>query len=272
MHESQQSIAERLQLLCSPEEYRPRYWRVMPKYDYAECPFCHFRSREQIDTYSLHEWAILPDVFKKTVMQPTPFSNMQRFNAIKRCPHFLGIHIFLNLNNRLPHECKRLENHNGELPFVTSWYFPDNIESRCVLHALPVCSIEQDTFVPSYTLFFLTYFNENPKKLKQQYYTEEWRRYGHDPEYYPAQLDSPAPDPAHDSQYDLRIWASKGKLGYLDFTPEQILKIGVGTELPEAYQTIEGYRCQYKWENQTMHYSTVTTKALPNPKRVRLPN
>jgi len=167
------------------------------------------------------------------------------------CAHFFGIHAFLNLHEVPPPNTYYWPNATGEVPYVTPWFFPDDIPTYAVLHALPICRIEEDTFVPTYTVFSLTYFSQDRKEILTRW-RERVRNEGlDDPEYYPTLLATPYSysDQAHrTARYDLAGWAYRGKLGFLDITqPDLPLSIGKGTELPEIYRNIQGRLAKYTW-------------------------
>jgi len=256
-----------LQILCTPNEYRrvkalylsnvkagikhpslvDEYWRIVPHYTYAYCPICQARYHEPADTYSIDGWGMYPDL-KKTLYNI--------YSTYPRCPHFLGIHAFFNLHGNFPNEVDYLSNRAGEAPYLTPWFFPDDIASYAVLHALPVCRIEAEQFVPRYTAFSLTYFSQHPKLVLKRHYAVEAERGKDDPEYYPA-IFYPAPVyPARidEALYDLPAWVARGQLGWLDFTQANMpLRIGVGLELPEIYRAIQGSRNTYVWRKGKIH-------------------
>ncbi len=226
------------------------YWQIIPIYRYTRCPFCDMTIQCPVDTYSLLGWGgakVLGELLYAPSHEVVGFP--------KNCRHFVGVHKFLNLHRQLPVELSYLENDAGEAPVITKWCLPDDIESYAVLHALPICRIEGDAFRPAYTLFSLTYFAKKPKEVVGRHYAAEWERGKDDPEFYPGGLQGPSTHPSTAHLYDLQRWATAGRLGYLDFTQEDLpLRIGVGTQLPEIYQNIPGERRRYVWRNGQMVY------------------
>jgi hypothetical protein len=149
----------------APEDYA--YLALLPKYIYARCPFCGTACTEKIDTYSLrgfHEmkftlWRLLPRDYPSAYDVP--------------CPHYMGVHQFSNLNGQMPTEVDIFGVDYGEVPYVTPWFLPKDIPSAVVLHALPICRTVKGEFVPTFTLFLLTYFSEHPQKVIDLHYEEE---------------------------------------------------------------------------------------------------
>lgn len=213
------------------------YWRVIPIYTYGECPLCQVRYSEPVDTYSLGGWAGA-HVLSETLYIP------DRYPRRAPCPHFAGIHRFINLHDIQPTEKGYWENWTGDVPYLTPWFFPTDIPTFAVLHALPICRIEVERFVPTYTVFAVTYFSDNPTVILQRR-GEFLREFGKgDPEFYGNLLAMPSLD--NEEQYDLVGWAQRGKLGWLDFIEAGLpLRIGTNTVLPEVYRHIEGKRQPY---------------------------
>ena len=258
-----------LQFKCTAQEYRQivkpyltrlgwirsfnlgnEYWQIIPIYIYARCPFCDMVIECPIDTYSLLGWQ-----GAKVLGEYVYSRSYGVFGFPRNCLHFVGVHIFLNLHHELPFELSSFQNDTGEAPLITEWCLPDDIESYAVLHALPICRIEEDAFRPAYTLFSLTYFAEKPKEIVGRHYAAEWERGKGDPEFYPGGVQGPSTRPSAAKLYDLQRWATAGRLGYLDFTQEHLpLRIVAGTQLPELYQTIPGERRRYVWRNGQMVY------------------
>ena len=253
-----------LQLLCTPEEYRkmqkPRpdskwrswgsatptvlpvddiYWQLLPQYTYAECPLCHTQYRQPVDIYSLEMWGCHPNLYDSLYTHgdyalPTP------------CKHLMGVHKFINLHGHLPTEVSYFSNNNGDIPYITPWFFADDIQTFAVLFALPLCRVIAEQFIPTYTLFSLTYFSENPKVIFKRHYTKEAERGEGDPEYYPATVMAPS---KNFQLYDLAAWATQEKLGWMEIEIDKpaVLKIGSGAKLPHVFDTITGHNRRHSW-------------------------
>ncbi|MGB8648113.1 MAG: hypothetical protein WCF84_22950 [Anaerolineae bacterium] len=209
-------LAARLQFLCSPAEYRrirrrtkknaagrvhlvgrdAEYWSVIPSYTYAECPLCHRLYTEPADTYSLDRWGtmnntLLPTLYVRSDSEP---------GCEPPCEHFLGIHLFINLHDRVPDDYEyynfpqnglhRRTCGTGEIPRLTRDFFPDDIPSYAVLHALPICRIQVGAFAPSYTAFILTYLSADPKAVLRRVYAAQAEFGRGDPDFYPGILSS----------------------------------------------------------------------------------
>lgn len=224
------------------------YWDMLPLYFCAQCPICGAQREEMIDTYSLAGWLGLSRELRDRIyVWPK-----QQF-PMESCPHFMTYHRFLNLHDRVPVETSYFSNNVGEAPLITLWALPADLEAYAVLHALPICRIEEDQFVPNATLFILSYFNQDPEFVVQRHYAAEWEYGKGDREFFPSSLTPPNPDKSADPLYDLQSWAEQGRLGYLDFTqPALPLRIGQGTQLPAIYRAIEGERREYTWRKGEM--------------------
>lgn len=252
-------LTKQLQFLCTPEEYQEiathqnlvqahvivdgrasesqypeaaRYLSILPTYTYAECPICHIRCVEKFDTYGLRG----PN-FK----HPLGYSMRPR-NPV--CPHFFGYHIFDNLHNQEPIEVEQFKVFWGEVPYITSWLIADDLPSVTVLHGLPICRIENGQFVPTYTMFLLTYFSEDPDWLYERFKQQERDHYSG---YYLGDAIVPlltaGPSGSNTISYDLEFYAQNGRLGWMDVNHDEMpLRIGKGIQLPDMYKNINGTR------------------------------
>jgi hypothetical protein len=244
-----------LQFLCSPAEYRrvatqkyywnnPEFWSVMPFYHYADCPLCGRQCREAGDTYGLEgDWGyrgLAP------ILCPTNATQKTEEAKAKHCNHFFGVRHFINLHGILPLEIKYFSDQEGEVPLVDRHFFSDEAKTYVILHALPICRIENETFVPSYTVFTMTYFTEFPRQVVQRTYDAQSVHSKIDPDYYPTLVQNP--EGAKPESFDLAQWAERGQLGWLDFThPDLPLRLGESETLPDIYRDIKGRRKSYIW-------------------------
>ncbi|HNB51663.1 MAG TPA: hypothetical protein PK530_06955 [Anaerolineales bacterium] len=248
------------QILCTPEEYleffvtpddyfrkygkhfsrspgyiphkNPNYWKIIPVYEYAECPICHSRITDPGDTYSIRVWGRSYASDLKDSLFGLANATIQKTPSGSRCPHFLGLANFTNLHGQIPDEVDGFLSITGEIPYITPQLLPSHLESYVVLHALPICRIENNQFVPRYTVFVISYFARNPAQVLQRIHdwqnSEGYERY--------VILDPPG-----SQSTDLRPWALAGKLGWLDYSqPDLPLVIGRGLTLPPIYQNIQG--------------------------------
>lgn len=223
------------------------YWKLLKTYTFAYCPFCAESYQQRSDTYSLLGWSgfstELHVKYYKYDKVPENYPNIG-------CEHLFATQQFLNLHNNSPHERKYISCESGEVPYLTNWFFHDDLETRVVLHALPICRIEDDQFVPSYTVFSLTYFCSDKEALRHRHFAWQAEFGKGDREFYPAGFAFPNDSPTANESYDLPTWAQRGQLGYMDYThPDVPLRIGVGTMLPTIFQDIQGRRFGYIWRD-----------------------
>jgi hypothetical protein len=205
-----------------------QYGAIMPAYKVAECPLCQTEMFARLDTYSLREWITL-DIggFNPTVVQP--------------CAHFVTTQYFINLNNYLPTDQDYFDN-QFEVPYVVPHllkdmllkpspeYVSQEMHPKAVMHALPLCRIEDQQFVPRYTLFTMVYFAEYPEPLRTEYIRQSNLLAVVVP-----------PEDVHERREweDLGGWVQAGKLYWLDINNDLRLQSN-----PEAfpYGKIQGYR------------------------------
>jgi hypothetical protein len=256
------AVAERLQVLITPAEYTrlvgnrsvrrfliapaaafPEYWQAIPWYPYAICPVCGQVYQEPADTYQLGSWA------SQLILRRALYVVRERFPLPAPCAHFMGIHCFFNLHGVVLSEVKYFSNQTAEVPYLTPWFFPGDIATWAVLHALPICRLEEGRFIPRYTLFALTYFSADAAEVLRRHYASEAIRGEGDREFYPGALYPPPSDPSWGTEkalYDLTAWAQRGQLGWLeDSQPAPTLHLGQGQKLPLEYAQIIGNRGAY---------------------------
>jgi len=240
------------------------YWQMLPSYLFARCPLCQEQWQEQIDVYSLLGWSSTHTALGCTVYDfPNRRPKHERDPIHNGCLHCTSVHLFLSLHGNLPVEIPYLANNTGEVPRITRWALPDDIESYVIIHALPICRIETEQFIPSYTLFIMTYFSVDPQEIIRRHYAIEAERGKGDREYYPAGLDRPDMRSLAEPYYDLQTWATQGRLGYLDFTdPDLALRIGSGNKLPTIYQKIPGARYTFTWRKGIFETSVNGRKVI----------
>jgi hypothetical protein len=229
-----------LQLEISPEEYQAlpplqaTYWQSMPDYVIARCPLCGATYHSRLDTYSLAYWprpAYGNEIFKPSVQEID-------------CSHFVVVHHFLNLNGVIPIELdyKML---GCEVPYVIPVFLPDDVESYAVMHALPICRIEDGQFVPRYSAYLITYCSESPDILMER----RWQISSSESVLVSRGLRTR-------NSWDLARWVQAGKLQWLDAeSPDLPLRTGPAEAFP--YANVQGHR-EYtniyrhgQWEDQS---------------------
>lgn len=235
---------------------------AIPTYIYARCPICKAVCQQPINIYSIHAKALELSIPKGIVLHGTGLNG----KGIS-CPHHLGVQEFINLHGNLPTEVRDFHFDFGEVPYITPWFLPDDIESYAVLHALPIHQIVEGQFIPAYTRFMLTYFSVDSASILQRCYASQQEAMARDNEYYPYTLAAPyrsmhlyeyttdviaqLPQKVKDyyePMYDLSRWAASGKLGYLDYSSQELpLIIGKGVTLPTIYQAIWGRKYYHFW-------------------------
>jgi hypothetical protein len=149
-----------LQIELSPAEYQmfpplqEIYYQNLPNYVIAHCPLCGATCSARRDTYSLRYW------YKPCHGQ---FISGEYAKEIS-CSHFVAMHHFINLNGVMPTELHYTEL-GCEVPYVIPVFLPDDIESYAVMHALPICRVEDGQFVPRYSVYMITYYSKEPSTL-----------------------------------------------------------------------------------------------------------
>ena len=170
------------------------------------------------------------------------------------CTHFLGVHGFKNLHRNRPPGNKYVSVWSGEVPFVTPWFCPEDVESYVIVNGVPIFEWLDGDLKPMYTLFTMTYFSVDPKGLINRHYKNQFEGGEDDDEYYPETVGMPplfgTVSKENLNRYDLAKWAENGKLGYVDLTTdnELTLVIGKNTTLPKIYKAINGNVNPFKWQ------------------------
>jgi hypothetical protein len=251
-------IARQLKILCAPKEYlsitskpnhkrgfvrdlSPDYWNIVPRYQYSCCPFCKLKYSAQVDTYSL-KYCPHYGEFGSTIN--SYFGQDISDHETEHCSHYVAVHKFINLNGYIPHEITQMTFMSAEVPMIQMHLLPDNIPSRAVMHAFPICRIQNNQFVPQYTLYILTYFSTEPKKVITEWSTSQFQKYDRDPEYYGALLIN-LQDPL---AFDLTHWVKHGLLSWLDLDdPNKSLRNEPAEIFP--YENIKGRKLGFDYRN-----------------------
>ena len=218
-----------------PKDPPPRYWEILPDYLVARCPLCGSKYTARLDTYSLIRWRHASNgesIFEK------------RYQDVG-CQHFVMAHHFINLNGIVPIEPDYFHN-MSEVPYIVPRLLEDklssvvsatdsvNLNPQAVMHALPICRIENRQFVPSYSVYMITYYAQNPDPLIAHYY--KLRDYI---EWFPEPLPQ---DMDRDLWWDLAYWIKAKKLWWLNpSNPELPLQNSLETF---PYRNIRGIKSE----------------------------
>ncbi len=145
------------------------YSQSLPTYLLARCPICQGRYMARLDTYSLFHWSTASTgecVFD---------CNYQNTG----CRHFVGVHHFINLNGFKKPDEYRVLPIAPEVPHVIPKLLVSEgdpahhkqassfVDSVAVIHALPICQIENNRFVPRYSLYTITYYSRNATVMQR---------------------------------------------------------------------------------------------------------
>jgi hypothetical protein len=128
---------------------------AFPVFKVARCPYCDTDYTTYLDLHSLWNcWNI--QGLGTRVGWP-----------VQRCEHYVGESAFVDLHHQRPSELKLWSNDASEVPCVIPECLenpdeggePSPIPSRmAVFHALPICRIEYEQFVPRYSAYIITYY------------------------------------------------------------------------------------------------------------------
>lgn len=255
-HNSFPKVSERLQITFAPNEYlsliakyhkvnKPlwpdieirTYWQKLPRYLFARCPICSAEYTSAADTHGLFKWRTSLDSGVVARGEALFVAEYQTGN----CSHYGGIQTFINLNGNLPVEVNSLHNDCGDIPLITPELLTcDTVVA--VMHSLPICRVEDNQFVPSYSVYSLTYFAQDPEKVRQHALAKKYPNFKPDPEgYSPAYLY----DDSSRLKYEplagnLHHWAQQGKLFWLDLNISTLPLTSVSvTEFP--YANVQGF-------------------------------
>lgn len=200
--------------------HRPGYVKRLPNYTTALCPICGSENSERLNTYSAAGWDLGYG------------SDLYSLEGVTyHCSHFTLAQFFINLHGIWPDEARHQL--PPEVPHVIGHILEDN-SSLAVIHALPICRPITNEFRPSYTLYMLSYFADQPNKVfrKVTDYNVEFHEGGTTSAYIV---------PPNDCQHwwDLSRWVSDGKLYWVDSSGKKLrLRTNNANDFP--YQNIIG--------------------------------
>ena len=207
---------------------------MAPKYLIARCPLCGADYHEPLDTYSLHWW-----------QRPSNGERVfWRSPRTRRCRHFYLVHPFIHLHGIVPAvsdtELDTRSTFIAEAPHIIPMILTPDTGCQAVLHALPICRIENDAFVPRYTLYMVSYFAppEEHAALTKRIFA-----FSSTTDDYYSRLIYPFPGKLKPEEgrtwWNLKPWVEQGKLSWLaPDTPHLPLQTGPLEAFP--YGDIEG--------------------------------
>jgi hypothetical protein len=214
----------------------------LPNYPVARCPLCGASYHARIDTHSLRSLGRIPS-------NPPEYVYSPKHQTIG-CSHFVAVTSFVNLNGVLPEEFSLWSCQMGDVPVITPAFLPDDLPAAAVIHSLPVCRIEDDAFVPRYSLYMITYFAGDP--------AEAWKRRRAEMDAIAATQAEDGNDEWHPVAYvyssrtrrsipeigDLPLWVQRKKLYWLDLrSPDLPLCQAPAEDFP--YAQIRGFGQYY---------------------------
>lgn len=179
-------------------------WHRLPSYVIARCPLCLTSNIEKIDTYSLFAW-------RWRMASSLVSSSVFHLNLIEHhCQHFALNQIFFNFD-KIPNEALKTAISRERDLYVVG-HLLESGAALAVLHALPVCSILENEFVPSYTLYIVSYFSHQPRKVFETIHRFNSKYYSWEASatlYLPSGLGQP-------NWMDLTQWIASKQLFWVD--------------------------------------------------------
>ena len=216
------------------------FWRHIPNYITARCPLCGDTFTERMDTYSLEDWGTKHDSSFFCGWHLIDEGSAS-FEPV-RCEHFLGVEGFINFNGLEPVELNpSYYSGPAEVPSVVGVYLPDDPVSYAVMHSLPICRVENNKFVPRYSLFMVTYFSRDIHVIRER----NWSNYNENM----GRITHSMTDLSSSRDYNLFRWVADGKLLWLDLEYDDLpLKSGPPETFP--YANIQGSHTGVKYRGK----------------------
>lgn len=212
---------------------KEEYISQLPRYLIAQCPICDKPYYAAFDTHSL----------KPNMFYPPNFSYLFRSDSKeKKCGHFVAVARFINLNGFMPKEYTRWHNRLGDIPVVTPGMLSNNFE-YAVIHGLPICRIEDDVFIPRYSVYFVTYYSRFAHQtIKER--REELANLPNIDNDLLEFLDGSFLGRMNPLAKDLSYWVKEEKLFWLDYQTESLKTSDVDVF---PYQNITGRGKSYHY-------------------------
>lgn len=210
------------------------YWNIIPNYTVSVCPYCYTLYEEKIDTYSLRYWQTDPPT-GNYVYWDKPEENRSY------CKHLVYTQPFIHLHGIIPQtsptELYYSMSITTEVPHVIGLLLKEEFETQAVIHSIPICRIENDTFVPRYTLYMITQYAAEPNEQKEILISEDsqgrW-----------TNLIPPRNDQENEEWFELTAWVQRGKLSWIE--PENRDVVLLSRDINKfPYAHIQGRRNPY---------------------------
>lgn len=209
----------------SPAENFEVFADILPKYQIAICPICNQGYFEKINTYTLQGWS---RTYGKTL------HNHPR-NSL-RCEHFVLVEPFIHMNGVWPSEARGL--FGPEKPHVIGYLLQEH-SCRGVMHSIPISRINENEFVPAYTLHSISYFSENPNEAYDAICSIMAESLGE----YTTPMPFAVPPPGNEDWWELKKWVQNGTLFYLNENSNEFILSSDAEKFP--YGGIEGRRISH---------------------------
>lgn len=223
---------------------KEKVFTALPTYRVGRCPICSTPYVDIVDTYSLKMW----------VPGFAQWGGLFHADAVSEvCEHFAVVSKFWNFEGHLPDyssdELTFGHNFPSEVPHVLNVLDDRQDSLQAVMHALPICKIENDSFVPKYTLYTISYFSKEPfersmaQGARNQYFRKPLK-------YQSANLANESRSEKsifeRDDLWDLTHFVNKGQLLWLELdNPDaKLMRCGEGIF---PYGNINGRRRPY-WQ------------------------
>lgn len=216
----ERTVAAYQAILQEKSDARSIPWREKaPIYLLATCPFCLQPNTEKMDTHSLRGWWF-------------NFAGGDIGRKVFRCDHFALTEAFVHFHNQEP--AGLWGEYPAEVPHVIGYVLEEGL-AQAVIHAVPICRIEQEQFIPAYTAFLVTYFaRQNPKQVRERVikFNIDYVEAG-------LAIEIINPPEGYEHWYDLAAYVARGELWWVDAS-DPALPIRTHDVAAFPYQDIHG--------------------------------
>jgi hypothetical protein len=247
------------------------FWTNIPRQATAICPICNARTSEQLDLNSPIFWNALVGLGQRAA---------SKNETLHSCEHFFFSHVFINLAGKsinISAYENRLDSFwlGPEIPHIIPLYFSVGDSFRVVMHAFPLCDIENGEFVPKFTVYIMTYFcnaqdmaraKEIAGKIDLEYdvRTKKLWPFNH----IVSQKDA-------GEWWNLPRWVFEGRLLWMQPDSDEPVLCSYPESFPFPYANIEGvinpYFRFYDAPDSTVNVNSLAPLWAPRFKRVRYP-